>query len=100
MRSSACIVRTARDKIRMIGIGVGNSPYEVKFFKEKYSPLFPLFDDRSSAVVNAFSGILTPHYFGLKMNKDSTFEVFYSKSGGYTDAGEFLDMIVKLSGIK
>ena len=89
-----------RDKIRVIGIGVGNSPYEVSIFREKYAPPFPLFDDRNSAVVNAFGGILTPHYFGLKMNKDSTFEVFYSKSGGYTDAGEFLDMIVKLSGIK
>ncbi len=89
-----------KDRIRMIGIGVGNSPYEVAIFKEKYSPPFPLFDDRNSAVVNAFGGILTPYYFALKMNKDSTFEVFYSKAGGYTDAGEFLDMIVKSSGIK
>lgn len=89
-----------KDKIRMIGIGIGNSPYEVGVFREKYLPLFPLFDDRNSAVVNAFSGILTPHYFGLKKKADSTFELFYSKAGGYTDAGEFLEMIVKLSGIK
>jgi len=88
-----------RNKIRMIGIGVGNSPYEVGFFKEKYSPPFPLFDDRNSAVVNSFSGIRTPHYFGLKMKADSTFEVFYSKAGGYTDAAEFLAMMVELSGI-
>jgi thiol-disulfide isomerase/thioredoxin len=89
-----------RDKIKMIGIGVGNSKYEVGIFQDKYSPPFPLFDDRNSAVVNAFGGILTPHYFGLKMKDDSTFEVFYSRSGGYTDAEEFLEMIVKLSGIK
>ena len=89
-----------RDKIRIIGIGVGNSPYEVGIFREKYSSPFPLFDDRTSAVVNAFGGILTPHYFGLKMKADSTFEIFYSKAGGYTDAEEFLEMIVKLSGIK
>jgi len=88
-----------RDKIKMIGIGVGNSPYEVGIFKEKYSPPFPLFDDRNSAVVNAFGGILTPHYFGLKMYKNSSFEVFYSKAGGFTDADEFLKMIVKSTGI-
>jgi thiol-disulfide isomerase/thioredoxin len=89
-----------KDKIRMIGIGVGNSPYEVGIFQEKYSPPFPLFDDRNSAVVNAFGGILTPYYFGLKMNTESGFDVFYSKAGGYTDAEQFLDMIVKLSGTK
>lgn len=89
-----------RDKIKMIGIGVGNSKYEVGIFQDKYSPPFPLFDDRNSAVVNAFGGILTPYYFGLKMIDDSTFEVFYSRAGGYKDAEEFLEMIVKLSGIK
>jgi len=89
-----------RDKIKMIGIGVGNSKYEVGIFREKYSPPFPLFDDRNSSVLNTFVGILTPHYFGLKIKPDSTLEVFYSEAGGFTDAGEFLDMIVKLSGIK
>lgn len=89
-----------RDKVRMIGVGVGNSSYEVGIFREKYSPPFPLFDDRNSVVVNSFGGILTPYYFGLKMKADSTFEVFYSKAGGYTDAEEFLELIVKLSGIK
>lgn len=89
-----------KDRVRMIGIGVGNSPYEVEIFRKKYSPPFPLFDDRDSAVVNTFGGILTPYYFALKKNADNTFEVFYSKSGGYTDAGKFLDMIVKLSGIQ
>ncbi len=92
--------KAARDRIRMIGIGVGNSPYEVGIFKEKYSPPFPLFDDRNSAVVNAFSGIVTPYYFILRLEEGKAFEVLYSKGGGYTDAEEFLGMIMDLTGIK
>ncbi|MBN2298176.1 MAG: redoxin domain-containing protein [Deltaproteobacteria bacterium] len=88
-----------RDKIKIIGIGIGNSPYEVGIFKDKYLPPFPLFDDRHSAVVNSFGGVLTPHFFGLRMQEDSSFEVFYSKDGSFTDAEEFLEMIMKSSGI-
>jgi len=88
-----------RDKIKIVGIGVGNSPYEIAIFQNKYSLAFPLFDDRNSAIVNAFAGILTPHYFGLRIKKDQSFEVFYSKAGGFTDADEFLEMIIKSSGI-
>lgn len=89
-----------RDKIKIIGIGVGNSPYEVGIFKEKYSPPFPLFDDRHSAVVNGFGGILTPHFFALKKLNDSSYELFYSEDGNFSNAEDFLDMIVKSSGVK
>lgn len=89
-----------RDKIKFIGIGVGNSPYEVGIFRQKYSPPFPLFDDKAYAVANSFTDIHTPHYFGIRINSGSRFDVFYSKLGGFTDAEEFLNMIVKESGIQ
>ena len=92
--------REFRNRIKMIGIGIGNSPYEVQLFKEKYSPPFPMLDDRNSAVMGAMEGILTPHYLGLRIKNDSTLEVFYSKSGAFSDAEAFLDMIVKESGIQ
>ncbi len=89
-----------RDKIKYIGIGVGNSKYEVGIFKQKYSPPFPLFDDGAYTIANSLSGIGTPHYVGIRTDNGSKFEVFYSKSGGFTDAEEFLNMIVKESGIQ
>ncbi|HON38776.1 MAG: redoxin domain-containing protein [Pseudomonadota bacterium] len=89
-----------RNKIKMIGIGIGNSPYEVGLFREKYALSFPLFDDRSSTVVGSLSGIYTPHYFGLKMKDGSIREIFYSKSGAFPDAEAFLEMIVEESGIQ
>lgn len=89
-----------RNKIKMIGIGIGNSQYEVGLFREKYAPPFPLFDDRSSAVVGSLNGIYTPHYFGLKMKDGSIREIFYSESGAFSDAEAFLEMIVEESGIQ
>lgn len=89
-----------RDKIKFIGIGVGNSQYEVGIFRQKYSPPFPLFDDRACVVANSFTGIRTPYYLGIRVNNGSSFEIFYSNAGGFTDAEEFLNMIVKESGIQ
>ncbi len=91
--------REFRDKIKMIGIGVGNSPFEVGIFKKKYSPPFPLFDDRDAAVANSFSGLRTPHYLGIR-SKNANLEIFYSESGGFSDPEEFLKMMVKESGIQ
>jgi hypothetical protein len=89
-----------RNKIKMIGIGIGNSQYEVRLFREKYAPPFPLFDDRSSAVAGSLSGIYTPHHFGLKMEDSSIREIFYSESGVFPDAEAFLEMIAEESGIQ
>lgn len=89
-----------RDKIKFIGIGVGNSSYEVGIFKQKYNPPFPLFDDRAYVVANTFTEIRTPHYFGIRIKNGSVLEVFYSKLGGFNDAEEFLNMIIKESGIQ
>lgn len=89
-----------RNKVKMIGIGVGNSRYEVGIFKDKYSSPFPMFDDRDSVALSTISGIYTPHYFALRIREGSIHEIVYSKSGAFPDAEAFLDMIVKESGIK
>lgn len=89
-----------KDRIKMIGIGMGNSAFEVSVFKDKYSPSFPLFDDRDSSIAQLFSGMRTPYYIGFRIRSGSEPEIFYSKSGGFTNAEEFLDSFVKASGIQ
>lgn len=90
---------TYRGRIKLIGIGVGNSAYEVDIFRQKYSPPFPLFDDRTSAALGSLSGIKTPHYFGLRVRGGALQEIVYSQSGGFSDAGAFLEEIAHASGL-
>ncbi len=88
--------KETRGKIKLIGIGVGNSPYEVKFFKKKYGVPFPLFDDANSAVLNSIRGIRTPTYFGIRKN-GKALSVFFSQQGSYDDAQTFLQTVIKKS---
>jgi len=89
--------KETRGKVKLIGIGVGNSAYEVKFFKKKYGVPFPLFDDANSAVLNSLRGIRTPTYFGIRKN-GKTLSVFFTQQGPYDDAQTFLQAVLKKTG--
>lgn len=89
--------KKTRGRVKMIGIGVGNSAYEVKFFQKKYSIPFPLFDDGNSLILNKLTGIKTPTYFGLKKT-GKTVEAFSIDQGPYDDPGAFLKDIIRKSG--
>ena len=86
-------------KVKLMGIGVGNSPYEVKFFRKKYSTPFPLFDDADSAVLNSLKGLRTPTYFAIR-NNGKKLTPFFMQQGAYDDAKEFLQMVLKNAGNK
>jgi peroxiredoxin len=89
-----------KDKIKMIGIGVGNTPFEVEIFRKQYNIQFPLFPDESFAIHKKIGEVRTPHFFVLKMNPDGSNTLVYSKTGSIQDAGQFLEMILKESGMK
>ena len=89
-----------KQKIKIIGIGIGNSTYEVDLFKNKYGILFPLFPDQDSAISRLLGVSSTPTFIGAKINHDGTTEQFYFTSGELTDAAHFLSEIIKLSGLK
>ncbi len=86
-----------KDRVMMIGIGVGNSPYEVNIFRKKYNVMFPLFDDKAYSVANKLEGVLTPHFFGVALDGKGGYRVFYSQNGGFENADEFLNNLLKLS---
>jgi len=89
-----------KQKIKIIGIGVGNSPYEVNLFKNKYGILFPLFPDQDGSISKMLGVSSTPTFIGAKINRDGTTEQFYFKSCELSDAVNFLSEILKLSELK
>ena len=88
-----------KNKIKLIGIGVGNSDFEVNFFGKKYEVPFPLFSDEDYTIHKALGEVRTPYFIGVRLKNDGRNEVFYSKLGGFKDANKFLKSMVKSSGI-
>lgn len=89
-----------KTKIKIIGIGAGNSPYEVGVFKKTYEVPFPLFGDRDFTIHKALGDVRTPYFMVIKINDDRTHQIVHSQLGDYQGAGPFLEIVLKASGLK
>lgn len=89
-----------KEKIKMIGIGMGNSPYEVNSFREKYQVPFPLFPDQSMSISKMLGVEATPTFIGINVNDKGSQEQFYFKAGEFKHASHFLAEIIKSSGLE
>ena len=86
-----------KDKIKIIGIGAGNTQFEVDFFKNKYNIPFPLLPDESFSVHKVVGEVRTPYFFVFKIEQDGSKKTIYSRAGSIQDPQLFLDLIVKKS---
>ena len=94
-----------KDQVKLMGIGAGNSAYEVAFFKENYQIKFPLFSDTKFTIHKRIGEVGTPYFIGLIPDKKQNIEkqnieIFYSQSGEIADPKEFLETLIKASGQK
>ncbi len=89
-----------KDKIKLIGIGAGNSDFEVETFKKTYKVPFPLFSDKDYVIHKACGEVRTPYYIAVKINPDQTHQIFISQQGGFPGAEPFLEQILKESGLR
>ena len=88
-----------RGKIKLIGVGAGNSDFEVNVFRQTYQVPFPLFADERFAIHKALGELRTPYFIGIK-RKNGGHEIFYSKLGGFESPEVFLQSMVDRSGLK
>jgi peroxiredoxin len=86
-----------KGRIKMIGLGTGNTKFEVEVFKKNYNVPFPLFPDEDFSLHKSFGEVRTPYFVGIKINNDGTHRVFYSELGGLQGAEQFLRLVVKSS---
>lgn len=87
-----------KNRIKLIGIGAGNSVFEVDFFQKSYDVHFPLFPDSDFSIHKMLGEVRTPYFIGVKINKDETHSIFYSKRGAIENAPKFLNLILSKAG--
>ncbi|MBI5583245.1 MAG: TlpA family protein disulfide reductase [Deltaproteobacteria bacterium] len=89
-----------KGQIKLIGIGAGNTLFEVDFFKKKYQVPFPLLPDETFVLHKALGETRTPYFFVVKLNKGEAPRVIYSELGGIKRVESFLETIRQSAGLK
>jgi peroxiredoxin len=89
-----------KGKIKIIGIGAGNTPYEVQVFKSTYNSPFPLFSDKDFSIHNALGDARTPYFLAVRIKENGTHEVVLSRLGAFNGAQDCLESILSASGLQ
>ena len=89
-----------KDKIKIIGIGAGNTSFEVGTYKRKYTVAFPLIPDEDYKIHKILGEVRTPYFIAVKIAAGGSSEVIYSRLGALENIDIFLAQIVKSAGLK
>lgn len=89
-----------KGKVKILGIGVGNTQFEVNTFKKKYKVEFPLIPDNDFIIHKIVGEVRTPYFMVVKLNGAKKLEVVYSKLGAHENVEAFLAEVVQLAGIQ
>jgi peroxiredoxin len=84
-----------KGKIKLVGIGAGNSSFEVDLFSKKYEVPFPLIPDPEFSLHRALGEVRTPFFIAVKVNSGGQQKVIYSKAGSLGDPGQFLEVLLQ-----
>ncbi len=84
-----------KGQVKLVGIGAGNTPFEVDFFQKNYGIAFPLFPDGDFTIHKALGEVRTPYFIGYKKLSDGSSKLFLSRPGRIEDMNGFLERIIQ-----
>jgi peroxiredoxin len=88
-----------KDRMKLIGIGVRNTAFEVNQFRKSFAVPFPLFPDRSRDIARQLEIRQTPTFVGFVLEPDGRLRRFMHAPGGMGNVDEFLARVIRLSGL-
>jgi thiol-disulfide isomerase/thioredoxin len=89
-----------KERMKIVGVGAGNTELEVNQFREKYRISFPLVPDKYNKVAQALKVSGTPTFVGVRVQAGEGAKEFYCQTGLLGNVPEFLEKMVSLSGLK
>ncbi|WP_264981877.1 TlpA disulfide reductase family protein [Pseudodesulfovibrio portus] len=79
--------------IRFIGIGAGNTPFEINFYAKKYEADFPLFHDEDFVAHKALENVGTPAFYLVDLK--AGLKLIFFHEGEMDDHKVMLDSLLK-----
>ncbi len=89
-----------RGKLKLIGIGAGNSLLEIEVFKRDAHIPFPMFPDENFKIYQALGEVRIPFFIAVKIERDRPPEIVHTHLGGVADARELSDLMIEAYGMK
>ena len=89
-----------KGEVKIIGVGMSNSVYEVELFRKKYNVSFPLLPDEDGEFAGRLHVMETPTFIGVKVDGKGSVEQFFLRTGEMKDPIQFLSDFVKAAGLE
>ncbi|TVM14859.1 TlpA family protein disulfide reductase [Oceanidesulfovibrio indonesiensis] len=86
--------------LKIIGLGVGNSEYEVGFFRDEYDLAFPLLPDPDYAAYDHVGAVGTPFYALVDLKDEGGHPVLFTQEGTFEDEDAFYELLMEKAGLK
>jgi len=85
--------KTLRGRVKMIGIGVGNSTYEVDHFRKHYQIAFPLFPDEDFIIHKSVGEVRTPFFIIISIGPNDKGRVLWTGAGNMDKLETFMNRL-------